>query len=740
MRIFTTLAVILILQACKHPLAVVGEGDIVDANNSGHGCTLEQFLTQDTACSENEVSGNYFVNYKAEPRPGWRFVRWEGPCSQQSDFQYCRIDAEEDWVSWMDETYPDYEIPPSTAVFEPITGVVGYLGGGPAAGVAYESPSYQGFTNLDGSFEYAQGETVRFLIGDTVLGEVVGRAEVTPFDLAGSAVVTGIDITWALEGEDDPFRAVINLAVLLHSLDHDADPDNGIQISPDVAALFRGVSLNLSQHWRSFQMEPRLRHALGQANREQRFNEAHGIVKPAVALEHLYAALAIDPQTVGVTVRTNGDGADDSAFTEHWQYDANGNVTRHESETLGFESWQYDADGNVTRYERDALLFNMYDEVQTRHYDANGNETRHEFDGDANGTPERIIRYQYNADGNPTHVQVDDDLDDAPSGGFETWQYDVDGSLTQYRQAWHEADGREGFESEQYDASGNITRFESHAEQISGSTRHQIESWQYDRDDNVTRQELDRDADGSPERAESWHYDAEGKPTRYENDADGVADEIETWHYQYDANGQVTRTDRVDAVAGELAEVEIWQYDANSNVTRYENMAPYECADICEGVLPNYRLELWQYHANGTVMLHEITATEHFWIRGNFYQSGGNRSYHYDANGNLTRFATGEPGDGEIISWQYNENGKLTRAEEDSDDNGRPEHLETWQYDLDGNLTRYDRDENGDGAIEETTTYQYEATGWGHLLSDAEVWGHRSPPPLKPRPDAVYLE
>ena len=66
MRVFTTLAVILLLQACKHPLAIVGEGDIVDANNSGHGCTHEQFQAQDTACSENEVSGNYFVNYKAE--------------------------------------------------------------------------------------------------------------------------------------------------------------------------------------------------------------------------------------------------------------------------------------------------------------------------------------------------------------------------------------------------------------------------------------------------------------------------------------------------------------------------------------------------------------------------------------------------------------------------------------------------------------------------------------------------
>ncbi len=100
------------LQGCKHPLAIVGEGDIVDANNSGYGCTLEQFQAQDTACTENEVSGDYFVNYKAEPRPGWRFVRWDGPCAPRSDFQYCRLNIGKPGVVWWDETHPDAEIPP----------------------------------------------------------------------------------------------------------------------------------------------------------------------------------------------------------------------------------------------------------------------------------------------------------------------------------------------------------------------------------------------------------------------------------------------------------------------------------------------------------------------------------------------------------------------------------------------------------------------------------------------------
>jgi YD repeat-containing protein len=741
MRILITLAAILALQACKHPLAIVGEGDIIDVSNSGHGCSLEQFQARDIACTGNEVTGDYVVNYKAEPRPGWRFVRWDGPCSQQSDFQYCRIESDEDWVVWMDDNYPDYELPPSTALFEPIPDGIGFLVGPPVAGVAYVTPTHESVTGPGGRFHYEEGESVRFMLGDTLLGEVIGQAQVTPFDLAGSAVVTGINITWALEDEDDLFHAVTNIAVFLQSLDYDADPENGIEIRPDVAALFQGVSLEMSQHWRAIQTEPRLRHALAQANSEQRFSEAHGIVKPAVALEHLYAALEISPRTVGVTVLKNEDEAGNSEFVENWQYDANGNVTLHYG-ALGFESWQYDANGNMTRFERraSASIFSIYDEIETRHYDANGNVTRQAIDGDANGVPERVINYQYNEDGNPTRVQVDDHLDSTPTGGFEYWQYDDNGSLTQLIESWYEADGIEGFQSWQYDAYGNETRYEQYTEQIFSRVRHRIESWQYDTNGNVTRAEIDSDANGSPDSIERRQYDADGKLTRYENDddANGMPDEIETWHYQYDENGNLTHKERFDAVDGTLEELETWQYDADSNVTRYENMTLFECYGVCEGVPPDHRLELWQYHANGTVMLHEVTTTGHFWDLGNLYETGGVQRYHYDASGNLTRFDGGELGDATISTWQYDENNNLTRDEQGGGDDGRPDQIETWQYDFDGNLTRYDWDENGDGTTEEATTYQYEATGWGHFFSDAEMWGHRSPPPLKPRPDPVF--
>lgn len=119
MRFLVTLTLILLLQACKHPLIIVGEGDIVDLNGSGRGCTLEQFQSGDTACTDNESTGDYFVNFQAVPRPGWRFVRWEGPCGHLSVEPDCRIESPADWVAYWDLEFSDIDIPATIAVFEP---------------------------------------------------------------------------------------------------------------------------------------------------------------------------------------------------------------------------------------------------------------------------------------------------------------------------------------------------------------------------------------------------------------------------------------------------------------------------------------------------------------------------------------------------------------------------------------------------------------------------------------------
>ena len=99
---------VLTLQACKHPLAIEGEGDIVEITGSGRGCTLEQYQAGDSVCTQNAVSGDYVVNYRAVPRPGWRFERWSGPCAPDSDFQHCRFHVPAGLVAaWASTGSPD---------------------------------------------------------------------------------------------------------------------------------------------------------------------------------------------------------------------------------------------------------------------------------------------------------------------------------------------------------------------------------------------------------------------------------------------------------------------------------------------------------------------------------------------------------------------------------------------------------------------------------------------------------
>ncbi len=117
--IVSCLTLLIFLQACKHPLAIVGEGDIVDLNGSDFGCTLTQF-SADAALCENDVSGDYFVNYAAVPRPGWRFSHWEGGCGNRAKGESCRINANASAVAAWDEKHGDVPIPALTAVFQPV--------------------------------------------------------------------------------------------------------------------------------------------------------------------------------------------------------------------------------------------------------------------------------------------------------------------------------------------------------------------------------------------------------------------------------------------------------------------------------------------------------------------------------------------------------------------------------------------------------------------------------------------
>ncbi len=120
MKILTALFVLLLLHACKHPLAIEGEGDIIERLVGQRGCSLEEFQANSPRCTENEVTGeDYIVSYEAIPKPGWKFVTWRGgtTCSANSVAPYCDYHVAKAGVAFMDENFPSAVLPATVAVF-----------------------------------------------------------------------------------------------------------------------------------------------------------------------------------------------------------------------------------------------------------------------------------------------------------------------------------------------------------------------------------------------------------------------------------------------------------------------------------------------------------------------------------------------------------------------------------------------------------------------------------------------
>ena len=529
---------------------------------------------------------------------------------------------------------------------------IGFLVDSAVSGVAYVTPTHQGVTGPKGDFMYEEGETVRFMLGDTLLGEVAAQPQVTPFELAGSAVVTGTPyIVRALENEHDPFHAVINIATLLQSLDRDADPENGIEITPDVAALFQGVSLELSQHWETFREEFTLRHALGQANTQNLFSEAHGIANPAPSLQHLYQALEIDPRIFGRTMKqwdTEGDGApdavssatydtqgnltriegDDNAdgtpnFISRFAYDVDGNRTRTESDREAdgtpenFDNWIYDAYGKLTRREREMDGDGTLDQIWSYEYDANGDETRWEDDYDADGTPEYVESYEYAYDdqGRMTLSETDYDADGTPESVLITeYQNEADGSSSIVTMGYSgDSDEPHPVHIQQYDASGNLIREESlkvnrdsriyeiriPEYDASGGLTHETVTWEY-----LPAPWEDVPSDGIVDQIQNYEYDAHGNITRetYDFGGDGTLDRVA--NYQYDANNHLSRKERISDNDDDLPDqIKIcqYQYDMDGNLTQEEG----DCEDsVTFNIGPppfliQHRLMTYEYEATG---------------------------------------------------------------------------------------------------------------------------------------------
>ncbi|MCC5809089.1 MAG: carboxylesterase family protein [Ectothiorhodospiraceae bacterium] len=100
----------------------------------------------------------------------------------------------------------------------------GTFGSVPVAGLNYEGSSTPaGLTDEQGRFNYSEGETITFSIGDLELGSAEGADEITALMLAG-LTTSVVD------------AGGTNKLILLQTLDADGDLNNGIQLTETIRA------------------------------------------------------------------------------------------------------------------------------------------------------------------------------------------------------------------------------------------------------------------------------------------------------------------------------------------------------------------------------------------------------------------------------------------------------------------------------------------------------------------------
>ncbi|CAA0126396.1 Uncharacterised protein [Halioglobus japonicus] len=444
------------------------------------------------------------------------------------------------------------------------------------AGVRYSTQTRSGVTNSEGMFEYLEGESVSFYLGDLRLGDAQGANMVSLFDLVdGATPVVGGELKIAIWApvQGPGFSSVINLAILLQTLDGDGNPDNGIEISADVASLFDADSVDFEQHWQQFSSDLGFRRAMAEAKERALLDSDRQIRKPWRALAHLYASLAID---AGLRVESTSSGDNDGdgspEYAIRYEYDTEGKPAREvyqstQSDTVSIEEYSYDTQANLVRYEQDYDNDGLPDEIISYTYDDDGNQTVLATDSNGDGVWDDIYTYSFDAYRNRIREGRDIDGDGSPDS-ITSEIYDATGKVERYE---YDTDGDgipEEIRAHSYNADGNVVRTVVTAE-IDGPPQ-KVYNYVYSADGLNIRMEIDSDGDGTTDAVERNIFAADGSQRRLEYDdtyGDGMLDGIVI--FSYDENGKEVRYEHDRGADGSLDSIITRTYDANGHETQF---------------------------------------------------------------------------------------------------------------------------------------------------------------------------
>ncbi|NKF52758.1 hypothetical protein G3R49_19565 [Shewanella sp. WXL01] len=353
-------------------------------------------------------------------------------------------------------------------------------------GIGYTTATQSGTTNENGEFNYVEGESVTFAIGDLTFPETSAKEAVTPLDIANTEDVTN--------------NQVVNMARLLQTLDKDGDPSNGITITEDAAAAAEPV--DFSQSPDEFAASNAVNAVITNGGQDTPVAE---LVSEEAAVDHLDDTLIEEGIQVGIVgtwtpVEDENELLglvffDDGTYI-HYEVDRN-----DEEEVSGMEWGTYSRtadDGRVVAAQTfdengDTGLTDFVVGDTTPRLFANVNEQGQlvaEFDEDADGTndgslsfnkqendglvgtwvaetisendgepmPDEndILAFVFNADGSYVHLEVDLD-DETEESGMEWGTYTIDSESNQISVSiTFDANGDTGFNDITMEGGPNI--------------------------------------------------------------------------------------------------------------------------------------------------------------------------------------------------------------------------------------------------------------------------------------------
>lgn len=451
----------------------------------------------------------------------------------------------------------------------------GILVDGAVAGVQYSSASYSGVTTGIGAFQYASGEITTFSLGGTILGRAEGGARLSLFDIAGvdipvgtRAVYNGIN-TQQGSVPLPVLHPVVNRAIFLQTLDEDGNPDNGLVISPGVAELVAGITLNFNQLTSRFVHSPALRSVLNRANAQALFSDHRVLRNASTAMAHVYQTLGIDAQIYSTTRYSSDSDADGAVdYMTRREFDANGRVIRYEEDANRdgvldqFTTMTYDENSNVIREETSSLADGVIRSTVFRRFDLEGDLTHLERDENADGSFDSLEILETDLNGNVIRREEDSDGDGVVDRLF-IYLYDASGNLINEQQ---DSIG-DGFIDRiylfQYDVSGNLIHleFDSDANGVINSTV----SYQYNANGNQVQVVQDLDGDGNPDEIRSNEYNSDGQPIRSARDTDADSTEDSVFSFEYDVNRNLIRLLSDTDADGSLDSITSHQYDIRGN-------------------------------------------------------------------------------------------------------------------------------------------------------------------------------